>query len=183
MEPTSTRANRINSDSLDWSYIGISFTVEHSASARRAGPAIHGSFTFDTERMAAVCQRYAGPDASICEARASACVSTYSRMLVSLPSRTVMAKIQSSSNVLFVALIVPRAKPATKRGVAARPMPVAPPMIPAVFHSVWARGAISLFRRLEPVLLEQASETLELGPPRRGVQCASVHIGGARPIR
>src|ERR1700721_190315 len=27
VEPASTRANRINSDSLDWSYIGISFTV------------------------------------------------------------------------------------------------------------------------------------------------------------
>src|SRR5258708_3047920 len=36
MEPASTRANRINSDSLDWSYIGISFTVGHSTSARRA---------------------------------------------------------------------------------------------------------------------------------------------------
>src|SRR5476649_1987220 len=39
VEPTSTRANRINSDCLDWSYIGISFTVEQSAGARRAGPA------------------------------------------------------------------------------------------------------------------------------------------------
>src|SRR6202022_3580890 len=37
VEPASTRANRINSDSLDWSYIGISFTVGHSTSARRAG--------------------------------------------------------------------------------------------------------------------------------------------------
>src|ERR1700730_8390209 len=36
VEPASTRANRINSDSLDWSYIGISFTGEHSTSARRA---------------------------------------------------------------------------------------------------------------------------------------------------
>ena len=36
VEPASTRANRINSDSLDWSYIGISFTVGHSTSARRA---------------------------------------------------------------------------------------------------------------------------------------------------
>ena len=63
--------------------------------------------------MAADGQRYASPDASICEARASACVSMYSRMLVSLPSRTVMAKIQSSSHVLFVALISPLAKPTT----------------------------------------------------------------------
>src|SRR3954454_24516216 len=52
--------------------------------------------------------------ASISEARASACVSIYSRMLVSLPFRTVMAKIQSSSNVLFVALIFPLAKPTTR---------------------------------------------------------------------
>src|SRR5450631_4780674 len=36
VEPASTRANRINSDSLDWSYIGISFTVGHSTSVRRA---------------------------------------------------------------------------------------------------------------------------------------------------
>src|ERR1700723_3753702 len=36
VEPASTRANRINSDSLDWSYIVISFTVGHSTSARRA---------------------------------------------------------------------------------------------------------------------------------------------------
>ena len=33
--------------------------------------------------MAADGQRYAGPDASICEARASACVSIYSRIFVS----------------------------------------------------------------------------------------------------
>ena len=66
------------------------------------------------EPMAAEGQRYAGPDACICEARASACVSTYSRMLVNLPSRIVMAKIQSSTNVLFVALIFPLAKPTTR---------------------------------------------------------------------
>src|ERR1043166_6221471 len=50
--------------------------------------------------------------ASISEARASACVSIYSRMFVSLPFRTVMAKTQWSSNVLFVAMILPLAKPA-----------------------------------------------------------------------
>ena len=44
---------------------------------------------------------------SISEARASACVSTYSRMFVSLPFRTVMAKTQSSSHVLFVAFDFP----------------------------------------------------------------------------
>src|SRR5271169_4069005 len=48
------------------------------------------------------------------EARASACVSIYSRMFVNLPFRTVMAKTQWSSNVLFVALILPVAKPTTK---------------------------------------------------------------------
>src|SRR6202046_2762746 len=36
VDPASTRANRINSDSLDWSYIEISFMVGHSTSARRA---------------------------------------------------------------------------------------------------------------------------------------------------
>jgi hypothetical protein len=57
--------------------------------------------------MAADRQRYANPDASIREARASACVSIYSLMFVSLPFRTVMAKTQSSLNGLFVALIFP----------------------------------------------------------------------------
>ena len=45
--------------------------------------------------------------AVISEARASASVSIYSRMFVTLPFRTVMAKAQRSSNVLFVALILP----------------------------------------------------------------------------
>ena len=52
--------------------------------------------------------------ASISEARASACVSIYSRMFVSLPFRTVMSKTQWSSNVLFVALIFPVATPTTR---------------------------------------------------------------------
>src|SRR5258707_46360 len=39
--------------------------------------------------------------AAISEARASACVSIYSRMFVTLPFRTVMAKTQWSSNVLI----------------------------------------------------------------------------------
>ncbi len=45
--------------------------------------------------------------AAVSEARASACVSIYSRTFVSLPFRTVMAKTQWSSNFLFVALIFP----------------------------------------------------------------------------
>src|SRR6185369_1626829 len=36
VEPAFTRANRINSDSLDWSYIEISVTVGYSTSARPA---------------------------------------------------------------------------------------------------------------------------------------------------
>jgi hypothetical protein len=52
--------------------------------------------------------------AAISEACAGACVSIYSRMFVSLPFRTVMAKTQSSLNVLFVALILPLAKPTTR---------------------------------------------------------------------
>src|ERR1700689_484219 len=78
------------------------------------GAAIHGSFTVDPQPIAGDGPRYAGPDASTPAARANACVSTYSRMLVSLPSRTVMAKIQSSSNGLFVALTFPLAKPTTR---------------------------------------------------------------------
>ena len=42
------------------------------------------------------------------EARASACVSMYSRTFISLPFRTVMSKTQWSWNVLFGALIFPR---------------------------------------------------------------------------
>src|ERR1700688_433364 len=64
--------------------------------------------------MAADGQRYASPDASICEARASACVSIYSRIFVTLPFRTVMSKTQLSLNGLFVALIFPVATPTTR---------------------------------------------------------------------
>jgi hypothetical protein len=52
--------------------------------------------------------------AAITDARASACVSMYSRILVSLPSRTVMSKTHSSLNALFVALIFPVATPMTR---------------------------------------------------------------------
>ncbi len=52
--------------------------------------------------------------AAVSQARASACVSIYSRTFVNLPFRTVMAKTQWSSNVLFVALILPVAKPTTR---------------------------------------------------------------------
>jgi|GEM_PF-4237379 len=45
--------------------------------------------------------------ASISEARAIACVSMYSRTFVNFHFRTVMSKTQWSSNVLFVALILP----------------------------------------------------------------------------
>jgi hypothetical protein len=41
-------------------------------------------------------QRYASPDASICEARASACVSTYSRIFVTLPFRSLLKQIRQS---------------------------------------------------------------------------------------
>src|SRR3984885_11973898 len=61
VEPASTRANRIISDSLDWSYIGTSFIVVwglvgHSPSARRA------RLTRRPPRpVASDGQRYAGP--------------------------------------------------------------------------------------------------------------------------
>src|SRR6187402_1832 len=50
----------------------------------------------------------------VVDACASACVSTYSRIFATFPSRTVMANTQWSSNVLFVALILPVAKPTTR---------------------------------------------------------------------
>src|ERR1043166_1866076 len=45
IEPAWTRANRINSVSLDGSYIGFSFSAEHSTKAACAAP-IHGAFSF-----------------------------------------------------------------------------------------------------------------------------------------
>jgi hypothetical protein len=44
-----------------------------------------------------------------------ACVSMYSRIVASLPSRIVMSKTQWSSNGLFVAVIFPVATPTTRR--------------------------------------------------------------------
>src|ERR1700728_5090116 len=113
VEPASTRANWINSNSLDWSYIAISLMVGHSTSVWRArgDPRLIHRLP---DPMATDGQRYARPDASLCEARARACVSTYSRIFVSLPFRTVMSKTQSSLNGLFVALIFPVATPMTR---------------------------------------------------------------------
>src|SRR5580704_8699227 len=67
------------------------------------------------ENQACVVSVSMGPPGAhaVSEARASACVSIYSRTFVSLPFRTVMANTQWSSNVLFVALILPVAKPTT----------------------------------------------------------------------
>jgi hypothetical protein len=45
--------------------------------------------------------------AAVSEARASTCVSIYSRTFISLPFLTVMSKTQWSTKVLFVALIFP----------------------------------------------------------------------------
>src|SRR5450755_115386 len=58
VEPASTRANRINSDSLDWSYIGISVAVWHSTGARRARQRSKAHSPSDPEAMAADGQRF-----------------------------------------------------------------------------------------------------------------------------
>src|SRR5258708_1926204 len=84
---------------------GTLFTVSEGVRIRRF---------YESVRVLSVSMGQGLGLASISEARASACVSTYSRMFVSLPFRTVMAKTQSSSNVLFVALILPVAKPTTR---------------------------------------------------------------------
>src|ERR1017187_9261347 len=57
VEPASTRANRINSDSFDWSYIGISFAVGRSASELRKA-AVNGDLAAGHE--AAVLRREKG---------------------------------------------------------------------------------------------------------------------------
>src|ERR1700724_812157 len=54
VEPASTRANRINSDCLDWSYIGISLMVGHSTSAARDPRLIHRLRRFDGRRWPAL---------------------------------------------------------------------------------------------------------------------------------
>src|SRR5450755_3878522 len=69
---------------------------------------------YDSFRVVSVSMGQGLGLASISEARASACVSIYSRMFVTLPFRTVMAKTQSSLNALFVALILPVATPTTR---------------------------------------------------------------------
>lgn len=61
---------------------------------------------------------HAGPDASIRAAHAVACVSMYSRIVASLPSRILMPRTQWSSNGLFVALIFP----SRRRGELKRPV-------------------------------------------------------------
>src|SRR5580693_1274285 len=114
VEPASTRANRINSDSLDWSYIAISLNGWAFDEGLAWEGAIHRCSTVRPAPMAADGQRYASPDASLCEAGARACVSIYSRIFVSLPFRTVISKTQSSLNGLFVALIFPVATPTTR---------------------------------------------------------------------
>src|ERR1700720_2039865 len=53
VEPAFTRANRINLDSLDWSYIGdlrYGWAFEERAACEAA---IHGSFTVDPDPIAA----------------------------------------------------------------------------------------------------------------------------------
>jgi len=87
-------------NSLDWSYIWNSFTVGHSTSACVRGGAIHDLIHRLTHPIAADGQNYSNPDASIYEARDSACVSMYSWILVSLPFRTVMSKTHSSLTLI-----------------------------------------------------------------------------------
>ena len=90
--------------------------------------------------------------ASISEARASACVSIYSRTFVSLPFRTVMSKTQWSSNVLFVALILSVAKPTTRtRSPCAMNLGGSGPYLPCGRrrHRSEAAGSVSAAERTE----------------------------------
>jgi hypothetical protein len=58
--------------------------------------------------------------ASLCEARAGACVSIYSRILVTLPSRTVMSNTQLSRERLIRGFDFPVATPTTRTPVSLR---------------------------------------------------------------
>src|ERR1700730_5857842 len=118
VEPASTRANRINSDCLALSYVGVGLRlgIRRARGVRDGAPRLVQRIRKPYEALCAAPESMGEGVGSVStsEARAKAWVSTYSRMLVSLPPRTVMAKIQSSTNVLFVALIFPFAKPTTR---------------------------------------------------------------------
>src|SRR5690606_239026 len=73
-----------------------------------------------------------------------------------------------------------KAPSSMKRFAAARQMPVAPPVITAVFP-------FSLFMtypsRLAPLVVRDDPENLNLGPPQSGGQCGMAHISGAKTIQ
>src|SRR6202795_3576341 len=69
---------------------------------------------YESYRVVSVSLRQGLGLAAVSEARARAWGSMYSRIFVTLPFRTVMAKTQSSLNAVFVALIFPVAEPTTR---------------------------------------------------------------------
>src|SRR5579871_2421182 len=115
VEPTSTRANRTNSDRLDWSYTGFSvlwWGIRRALSifvgvTRRSAPEAYEKQWHIPPR-----REHSGLE-SFSEARAMACVSIYSRIFATLPFCTVIAKTQLSLNGLFAALTFPVAEPMT----------------------------------------------------------------------
>src|ERR1022692_4979164 len=64
VEPASTRANRINSDSLDCSYIGISFTVEEGSDLLDVGIKLR---SYDFDRAAAPVDELLPPRGEYCD--------------------------------------------------------------------------------------------------------------------
>ena len=74
-----------------------------------------------------------------------------------------------------------KAPSSMKRFAAARPMPVAPPVITAVFPFSLSHDLLLSGFRLW--LFGDVPESLDMGPPESGVECGSAHIGGAKSIR
>src|ERR1700730_4943439 len=73
-----------------------------------------------------------------------------------------------------------KAPSSMKPFAAARPMPVAPPVMTATLPSSFPMTSPS---RLPPLVARGQPETLDIGPPGSGVECGNAHIGGAKSIR
>src|ERR1700733_12731108 len=76
-----------------------------------------------------------------------------------------------------------KAPSSMKRLAAARPMPVAPPVITAVFPLSLSMSCILGFTVSGLWLNGEVSESLDMGSPKAGDQCGFAHIGGAKTIQ
>src|SRR3954449_6377249 len=73
-----------------------------------------------------------------------------------------------------------KAPSSMKRFAAARPMPVAPPVMTATLPSSFAMTFLFGFCLWS---FGEVPKNPEIGPPESGVECGDAHIGGAKSIR